>query len=204
VVVVLVVVTTEAVPWCTRATGVASTTVVVVDVVGVTGGGEWSAANAAGTLRPDTMLATTSTTEWGAAMTVPTASCRAPVDRGDARPGVASRRSGATPRAIHSPRRTVGRSPPALCVLRSPPFLCGHGQLRRGFVTKLGDANTPDKSIARVPLSDIQMAGSAMSDGPWSQAAERDRAATCPSDVAVIDCGKRGKTCGFSGPFPPR
>jgi len=44
-----------------------------------------------------------------------------------ARPGVASRRSGAAATAKHDASRTAGARPPALCVriLRTPPFPCG-------------------------------------------------------------------------------
>jgi hypothetical protein len=79
---------------------------------------------------------------------VPTAWSLVSIDRGDARPGVANRRSGATPRARQSPSRTVGRNLPALGVLRTPPFLCGQVNYV-GVPTKLGDRHGSDKSNAR-------------------------------------------------------
>jgi hypothetical protein len=54
------------------------------------------------------------------------ASCRpAPATRDTVRPGVANRRSGTTPRAMHSITRAMGRNPPAV-VLRPPPFVRGY------------------------------------------------------------------------------
>jgi hypothetical protein len=117
--------TATAVDDATGAVVVVGDVVVVDAVVVVAGDGDWSTASAMWSVKRDLVGVAGAGAPRRVGATVPAASCPAPVGRGNARPGVANRRSGATARAIQSPRRTVGRSPPALCVLRTPPFLCG-------------------------------------------------------------------------------
>lgn len=65
--------------------------------------------------------------EWRA--TSPARTCRVGVlvVRDSTCPGLDSRRSGTITRATQSPNRMTCGHPPALCVLRTPPFLCGLG-----------------------------------------------------------------------------
>jgi len=85
----------------------------------------------------------------------------------DATPGVTSRRSGSTSTERTQPNRTNGRSPPALFVLRTPPFLCGQeldcvgidGDAMRGRARRQTRRDAPCTRPRAAPIRRISTPG---------------------------------------------